>query len=155
MKRYDRDHDLRLSYSEFSTAFTPKTSPYSHDLNVKGPSYTQFPPGSGIYFTPETRDYLRHTFDVHFEVESHAEYMREDLNRSRTFSIHDAFTAVDKDRKGYITRHEFSDILREYGFYALPTEITWLVDRYDRDRDGRVSYSDFVDEILPKSPSKR
>ena len=81
--------------------------------------------------------------------------IREDLNRSRNFSLHDAFSAIDQDRDGYITRNEFKDILKEYGFYALETEVTWLIDRYDRDRDGRVSYSEFLDEILPKSPSKR
>ena len=68
---------------------------------------------------------------------------------------HDAFNACDADKNGYITRDEFKKILREYGFYALDSELTWLVDRYDRNRDGRISYSEFIDEILPKSPSRR
>jgi Ca2+-binding EF-hand superfamily protein len=43
-------------------------------------------------------------------------------------------------------------MLKEYGFYATDSEITWLIDRYDKNRDGRISYSEFIDEILPKSP---
>lgn len=71
------------------------------------------------------------------------------------FSAHDAFTAVDADKNGYITRDEFKSLLREYGFYATDSEVSWLVDRYDRNNDGRISYSEFIDEILPKSPSRR
>jgi hypothetical protein len=28
------------------------------------------------------------------------------------------------------------------------------MEKYDKDRDGRISYSEFMDEILPKSPVK-
>jgi len=28
------------------------------------------------------------------------------------------------------------------------------MEKYDKDRDGRISYGEFMDEILPKSPSK-
>lgn len=45
-------------------------------------------------------------------------------------------------------------MLKEYGFYATEAEISCLLDRYDRNRDGRISYSEFIDEIMPKSPSR-
>lgn len=45
--------------------------------------------------------------------------------------------------------------MKEYGFYATDNEVTWLIDRYDKNHDGRISYSEFIDEIMPKSPSKR
>ena len=88
-------------------------------------------------------------------MEASAENLRRRLLRRPGFSASDAFTAVDADRNGYITRDEFRGILREYGFFATETEIQWLVDRYDRNRDGRITYSEFVEEILPKSPSRR
>jgi Ca2+-binding EF-hand superfamily protein len=28
------------------------------------------------------------------------------------------------------------------------------MEKYDKDRDGRISYSEFMEEILPKSPAK-
>lgn len=46
-------------------------------------------------------------------------------------------------------------MLREYGVYASDEEVGWLIDRYDKNKDGRISYSEFVDEILPKSPSRK
>lgn len=94
------------------------------------------------------------TFRVHFSVEESAEFLRKKLSRRPGFSAHDAFSACDQDRNGFITREEFKNILKEYGFYATENEVRWLVDRYDRNNDGRISYAEFIDEILPKSPPK-
>ncbi len=94
------------------------------------------------------------TFRVHFNVEESAELLRKRLARRPFFNCTDAFNACDADKNGYITRDEFKEILKEYGFYATETEVTWLLDRYDRNKDGRISFSEFIDEILPKSPRK-
>jgi Ca2+-binding EF-hand superfamily protein len=95
------------------------------------------------------------TFKVHFSVEESAELLRKRLARRPRFNCHDAFMACDNDKNGYITRDEFKGILREYGFYATDNEVSWLIDRYDKNHDGRISYSEFIDEIMPKSPSRR
>jgi Ca2+-binding EF-hand superfamily protein len=41
-----------------------------------------------------------------------------------------------------------------YGIRASGKELEGLIDRYDRDRDGIVSYGEFVDEVRPKSPKR-
>jgi hypothetical protein len=106
-------------------------------------------------FSSYTRELFFKTLRVHFSVEASAENLRRRLLRRPGFSASDAFTAVDADRDGFITRDEFRSILREYGFYVSETEIVWLIERYDRNYDGKISYSEFVEEILPKSPSRR
>lgn len=155
VRRYDRNSDGRLLYSEFSDAFTPKSTSHALILTGRSAYYIHHSYPKNEFFTRETRDLFLRTLRTHFSVEESAEYLRKRLLRRPGFSAHDAFTACDKDRNGYITRDEFKSILREYGFYALDSELTWLVDRYDRNRDGRISYSEFIDEILPKSPSRR
>ena len=80
--------------------------------------------------------------------------MRKRLFRRPGFNAYDAFAACDADKNGYITRDEFKSLLREYGFYATDTELSWLIDRYDKNFDGKISYSEFIDEIMPKSPSR-
>ena len=65
--------------------------------------------------------------------------------------MHDAFAAVDQDRNGFITKLEFKAILNEYGFYCTDQELALLIDRYDRNHDGKVSYAEFVEEIKPRS----
>ena len=44
--------------------------------------------------------------------------------------------------------------MQNHGFTATEGEITWLIDRYDKNKDGRISYSEFIEEVTPKSPLK-
>ena len=154
VKRYDRNDDGRLRYSEFCDAFVPKSISYSSDINSRKSYYLPNGYPKNEYFLRDTRDQYLKTLKIHFAVETSAEYLRKRLMRRPGFSASDAFTACDQDRDGYITRDEFRGILRDYGHYVTSDEITWLVDRYDRNQDGKISYSEFINEILPKSPSR-
>ena len=91
---------------------------------------------------------------LHLETESVAESLRHRMARRPSFSIHEAFQAVDKDRNGYITYDEFQILLEQHGIFASVKDVESLMDRYDKDKDGRVSYSEFLDEVTPKSPSR-
>ena len=155
IQRYDRNCDGRINYAEFSDAFMPKSASISTSLQLRRAHYSIIRAPRSEYFSSYTRELFFKTLRVHFSVESSAENLRRRLVRRPGFSASDAFTAVDSDRNGFINRDEFKRILREYGFFPTETELQWLVDRYDRDRDGRISYSEFTEEILPKSPSRR
>jgi Ca2+-binding EF-hand superfamily protein len=155
VKRYDRNLDGRLNYQEFSEAFMPKSASHSTSLQLRRAHYSVLRVPRPDYFSSYTRELFFKTLRVHFSVESSAENLRKRLFRRPGFSASDAFAAVDTDRNGYITRDEFRGILREYGFFVTETEIIWLIERYDKNQDGRISYSEFVEEINPKSPSRR
>lgn len=155
VRRYDKDSDGRVLYSDFCEAFTPKAFHHASTLNSRKAYYLHHSYPKQEFFSRETRELLLKTFKVHFSVEESAELLRKRLGRRPHFSVHDAFQACDTDKNGYITRDEFKNMLREYGFYATDSEISWLIDRYDKNHDGRISYSEFIDEILPKSPSRR
>lgn len=55
---------------------------------------------------------------------------------------------------GIVTGKEISNLLSSKGFYVNPKEVDNLMDKFDKDRDGRISYTEFVDEFMPKSPCK-
>ena len=155
VKRYDRNSDGRIAQSEFSDAFIPKNASYATTLQLRRAHYSLLRAPRSEYFSSFTRDLFFKTVRIHFTVESSAENIRRRLLARPGFNPSDAFTAVDSDRNGFITRDEFKGILREYGFFPTETELQWLVDRYDRDHDGRITYSEFAEEIYPKSPSRR
>lgn len=50
-----------------------------------------------------------------------------------------------------IDREEIKELLAKYNYYVSEREICALIDRYDRKRDGRINYSEFVDELVPRS----
>jgi len=155
VKRYDRNFDGRLGYTEFQDAIIPKSASLATTLQLRRAHYSILRVPRHEYFSSYTRELFFKTLRVHFSVEASAENLRRRLLRIPGFSASDAFAAVDSDRNGFITRDEFRAILRQYGFFNTETEISWLLERYDRDHDGRVTYSEFVEEILPKSPSRR
>ena len=154
VKRYDRNQDGKLRYTEFCDAFTPKAASYAAILNARKANYMPLGYPKTEYFMRDTRELYLKTVKIHLSVEVSGEFLRKRLMRRPGFNAHDAFVACDTDKNGYITKDEFKKILREYGFYASDNEITWLVERYDKNQDGKISYSEFIDEILPKSPTR-
>jgi len=45
-------------------------------------------------------------------------------------------------------------MLNDYGFFVSQTDLTGLINRYDKNQDGKVSYGEFLNEMTPKSPVK-
>lgn len=105
-------------------------------------------------FNAITSDRFIECIRLFLEVEGMAEALRQRMSRRASFSLYDAFLAVDRDRNGYITIDEFQDILRTNGIYADIKDLESLMELYDRNKDGRVSYSEFVQEVTPKSPRR-
>ena len=58
------------------------------------------------------------------------------------------------DRNGYITGAEFKSLLVDNNFYPNDHDIAMLVDRFDKNNDGRVTYANFIDELLPRQSYK-
>ena len=83
-----------------------------------------------------------------------SEELRQKLEKRPMFDAYEAFKSLDKSDSGFISLNEFRDVLQENGVYASNTDLLSLVKRYDKNQDGKVSYSDFVQELTPKSPKK-
>lgn len=59
-------------------------------------------------------------------------------------------TAKSEDFKEEQTR----EFMKRHGIYALGVDSAAVVKRLDRDRDGKVSYMDFLDSLLPFEPPR-
>jgi len=66
-----------------------------------------------------------------------------------------AFNSLDLDGDGAITREEFKRIVESRGFYVTHQEASAIVESMDKNKDGRVSYSEFRDALQPRSPQRR
>ena len=62
----------------------------------------------------------------------------------------DVFRSIDRLCDDAITIDEFEMLFREFGVYASEKDMEGLVDRYDKDKDRRVSYTEFIQELTPK-----
>lgn len=91
---------------------------------------------------------------LHIDAENLAEGIREIITSSGQFDARDLFRRMDMDGNGVISIGEFQSLLRFYGIPVSMSEADSLAKRYDGNKDGIVSYSDFLSEVEPKSPYK-
>ena len=77
---------------------------------------------------------------------------RRSLAELPDFTLQAAFVAVDRFSKGSLDRDDFVAFIRRHGLGAAEPEVDGLVRRFDRVGNGEVSYSEFVDGILPTEP---
>jgi len=83
-----------------------------------------------------------------------SEAIRQKLNRRPLFNVYEAFKALDKADIGAFSIEEFKVLLLDHGIYATSKDVLNLVERFDKNHDGKVTYSEFVSEITPKSPTR-
>ena len=82
------------------------------------------------------------------------------MHRRPAFNVHEAFKTTDRISQGYITIDQVRALLNEHKFYPSEKDLVVLMDRYDKNKDGKISYSEvsshsslllplFSDEIIP------
>ena len=76
---------------------------------------------------------------THFKVESYSESLRQRLYKRPGFNIYEAFNTCDLNDNGFITRDELKALIESRGFYVSEKEVHNLVEKLDKDRDGRIS----------------
>jgi Ca2+-binding EF-hand superfamily protein len=142
-KRYDKDGDARLKFSEFCDSFTPLDPYYSsmlnrrHSNNDRGRFYAR-----DDCFLSETKLEFKHLWRTHFKVECAAESLRQRLSKRIGFNLYEAFISCDINDDGLITKDELRRLIESRGFYVSEKEMNSLVEKIDKDKDGRISYSE-------------
>lgn len=152
VRRYDKDGDGRILYSDFCDAFTPCDESIASAMARRPAYHIQHGYCRTHFFTIETRNMFLSTFRTHFTIEESAELLRKRLARRPDFNVHEAFQACDRDSNGYLTRTELRRILAENGVYPSERDLQLLIQRFDRNNDGRVSYAEFMEEMVTKCP---
>jgi Ca2+-binding EF-hand superfamily protein len=57
---------------------------------------------------------------------------------------------MDRNRDGVVTSAEIRDLLADHGFFATEKEMSFIMNKFDKDKDAKISFSEFVDEMSPK-----
>ena len=84
-----------------------------------------------------------------------SENLRKKLARRPQFNIVDAFKTLDKFEKGYATLEDIKILLSNHGIQTNEIDLFTLIKRYDKGDSGKITFTDFVKEIAPKSPNKQ
>jgi Ca2+-binding EF-hand superfamily protein len=152
VSRYDRDRSADLNFCEFSDMFYPIDHVSGQALDSRSHSFP-----NGYYLTadildPITRCEFSNVLKLILDVENTAEEIRQKHSSRPLFDRIDAFDALNKFGDKFLTKQDFGDLLAKHRFFATDKELKMVMDRFDKNKDGKVSYGEFVDEITPHSP---
>ncbi|KAK8900304.1 Centrin-3 [Tritrichomonas musculus] len=76
------------------------------------------------------------------------------LTKDQTLEIIEAFEIFDIDKSGFIDRHELRVALGAMGFETPKDEIMNIMNRYDPENTGEITFQDFY-KIVGEKISKR
>lgn len=152
--RYDINKNDKLNYSEYCDAFVPKDPKCAEILKKRSMKYPE-----GYYMRRDEFNILTHNafanvMRLHLEVEINIEAVRQRHGARPMFDYANAFTTLNQWGDDYLTKEDFDNIFKKYNYYPTENELNALVDRFDKNKDGRVSYEEFVEEFSPHSPVK-
>ena len=85
-----------------------------------------------------------------FRCERACEVLRVSLRKRPYFNIKDAFSYMDNDIDGFLLVQDLREFLANNGFFATERELSGIMQKIDKDGDGRISFNEFVDEFTPK-----
>jgi uncharacterized protein YneF (UPF0154 family) len=103
-------------------------------------------------FMSDTKVEFRNVWRTHFKIESYSESLRQRLYKRPGFNVYEAFNSCDLNDNGSISRDELRRLIESRGFYVSEKEVSTLVEKIDKDKDGRITFSEFREEFIPKSP---
>jgi Ca2+-binding EF-hand superfamily protein len=106
-------------------------------------------PISPMRYGEETElvNYLRDLMTLETDLEA----AKSHLAAKPDFSLVDCFRLFDFTGRGWASFDEFREGLASLGLYPSLSDMELVFERYDRDRDGTLSYSEFCDIFAPKS----
>eukprot|EP00826_Nyctotherus_ovalis_P048663 TRINITY_DN5755_c0_g1_i7.p1 TRINITY_DN5755_c0_g1~~TRINITY_DN5755_c0_g1_i7.p1 ORF type:complete len:214 (+),score=48.69 TRINITY_DN5755_c0_g1_i7:149-790(+) len=86
-------------------------------------------------------------------LESNLEEYKRSFAKQKDFSLLDAYRMLDTTDKCFVTLPEFKDAFKDLGILASPQAIEALYERYNKNGDGKLVYSEFCAMLLPKEVS--
>ena len=140
-RHYDLNNDGMLCLQDFGDILKPKMPTYAGLISER------YPMGQ---LSVETQALLRSFFKELIKLEINAEELRQNLNYTK-YSLQDLFEHISTGKTKYLTVNQFRNILLQNNIRPTNRELFGIIERFDSNRDGKVSFSEFVQEVLPKS----
>lgn len=93
-------------------------------------------------FLGETKLEFKALWRTHLKIEVYSEQLRQRLSKRPGFNVYDAFLTCDLNDNGSVSKDELRQLIESRGFYVSEKEVNSLVEKIDKDKDGRINYSE-------------
>ena len=138
------NYEIKAANSQVCARFTPLREEYSRLLLNR--SHAALSPMS-----LETQNLLGKALAAHLHVAIAEEGLRVSTQQRASLAPYEAFEALDRRAKSYLTVDDFRSFLLKAGVTPTERDMLSLMNRYDRDGDSKVTYSEFLQEITPRA----
>ncbi len=144
MKRYDLDANGSLSPAEFERMLLPRKQYYADLLKKRTPKAE---PGE-MTFSQETRVLFAALMQALIDAELVMEKLRRKVSEGKTaLNFEDAFGVCEPDGEGFVSAAGVSEMMKRGLYFVSEADVGVLMNRYDKDLDGRVSFSEVLISI--------
>ena len=153
--RYDKSGDRRLSIAEFEQMFLAKDAYYGQMVARRPSNFVPRVVRRDDVFLPNTAFEFQSMWRTHIRCENAAECLRQRLASKPGFNAYEAFNSLDLNCDGSISTIELRRMIESRGYFVGQKELEQVVDKMDRNRNGRVDFGEFAEEVRPRSPVRR
>lgn len=140
IRQYDRDNDGVLSYEEFLKLVLTTTDGDLRSLVTQRANYQV---RALDYLLPEIEESLARLLNMELILVDEMMIKSEGAKYLYGFSIRDMFREIDYFDYGYIVEDELALFLKRRGCFVSNFDLKQLMNRIDRDNDGKVSLREF------------
>jgi hypothetical protein len=133
----------------------PLDREYRRLLEARRPSLDYYPrSGRADVFLTATKFNLQSVMRLLISSEAKIEGWRQRLDRTIGFRVKCAFDSIDRDDKGYFNENDMVSFLRRFDISYLSKDLDLILYRFDRNRDGLVSFTEVSHFINSLSSTK-
>eukprot|EP01017_Pseudomicrothorax_dubius_P032921 TRINITY_DN4358_c0_g1_i16.p1 TRINITY_DN4358_c0_g1~~TRINITY_DN4358_c0_g1_i16.p1 ORF type:complete len:500 (+),score=121.60 TRINITY_DN4358_c0_g1_i16:61-1500(+) len=154
VKRFNAVGDGRLLFVEFAEMIAPVSEEYYKKLTGRKARAVDF---AGCawddIFEVGTLDSLRKAFCTHIENETAIEALRVRLAELKSLDLTAIFEQVDEEDSGLISLEALKEYAELNGFGFSKRDLSFLLLRFDRDKDAMINLSEWIQELSPKTAS--
>ena len=133
-RRYDKDQDRLLQPKELLSLICPYDSASRETLLRRKAQ-------SNAVLSPDTIELIRKVLKALVDSEVELNRTRQRLYIRRLSDLHRTFLEGDSDKDGQLSSEEVKALVGK--------DAGLLMARFDHDRDGKMSFTDFMHEIIP------
>lgn len=153
IKHYSSFKDNKLRFHDWNRMICSRENEYSMLLKNRN-TYSSNPRKLPIPFSDETQRVFLEVIKSLLHQEVECERMRQELDRKPLFNLKESFGILDSDMDGFVSVDEVLRVISLHKVHACAKDLDCVMERFDKNRDGRVSYSEFLEELAPQSQFK-
>ena len=153
IKRYSLQNTCTLNFADLFDMLVPFDKDYRKAVESRNPSPYTPKYNRGDLFLGETNRIIGEVFEKIIVAENKIELLRKRISKSYGINVREFVMSIDNEKKGFISCEDLRQLFKEKVLKNKSSndiyddkEVDLCFIRFDRDRDGKVSYDDVINE---------